>query len=124
MLSPEVYKILHLLGVLLVFVSLGGASLHVLNGGTRESNRARRLVTLTYAAGLLLILVAGFGWLARSGALAAGVPGWVWLKVLIWLAVGALVSLPYRGPRAARVIWFVGPVVGALAAAVAITKPL
>jgi len=48
--SPDFYKIVHLTGLLLVFMALGGLSLHAINGGTREDNRGRRLVALTYCA--------------------------------------------------------------------------
>ena len=36
--SYEVYLVLHVTGVLLTFVALGGAALHSLNGGTRDTN--------------------------------------------------------------------------------------
>lgn len=123
MLSAEVYKIIHLLGVFMVFVALGGLCLHAVNGGSTETNRARRLVALTYGIGLLVILVGAFGWLARTGVMAGGLPGWVWVKLALWLALGGLLSLPGRRPELGRVLWFVGPAVGVLAAAIAITKP-
>jgi hypothetical protein len=123
MLSPAVYKVVHLFGVLVVFVSLGALSLHAMNGGTKESNSARRLVSASYGIGLLLIIVAGFGWLAQSEALAGGVPGWAWAKLGIWLLVGASLALPYRRPHLARALWVVGPLLGAAAALLAITKP-
>jgi hypothetical protein len=123
MLSPIAYKVIHLLGVLMVFLSLGGLCLHAMNGGTKESNTRHRLVAITYGVGLLLIPAAGFGWLGSSETMQGGMPGWVWAKIGIWLVIGGLLVLPYRKPHLGRTLWFVGPLLGALAALIAITKP-
>jgi hypothetical protein len=48
-----------------------------------------------HGAGLLLMLIAGFGLLARLG-LASSLPVWVWLKLLIWLSFGALLPVVAR----------------------------
>ena len=60
--SPDVYKLVHVAGIFMVFMSLGGLALHGLNGGTKESNRSRRWTTITYGIGLFLILLGGFGY--------------------------------------------------------------
>ena len=54
--SPEVYKLVHIAGILMVFMSLGGLALHGINGGMKDSNNARRLTASTYGLGLFLIL--------------------------------------------------------------------
>jgi hypothetical protein len=120
---PTVYKLIHVAGILMVFMSLGGLALHAMNGGTKESNRARRLTTTTYAIGLLLILLGGFGFLGSSGMISAGMPGWAWAKVGIWLAVGALLALPSVKPGMSRLVWFAAPILGIIAAWLARTKP-
>jgi len=121
--SPTVYKLIHVAGILLVFMSLGGLALHAMNGGTKETNRARGLTTATYAIGLLLILLGGFGFLGASGMLNAGMPGWAWAKLCIWLTVGALLALPSVRPGLSRLVWLVAPVLGVLGAWLARTKP-
>lgn len=123
MLAASVYKIFHLLGILFVFAALGGLSLHALNGGSRATNASRRLVAWSYGGGLLLILVTGFGQLARLGLMGGGVPGWAWAKVAVWLAFGGLLALPYKRPGSARLLWFGGPILGAFAAYLAMYKP-
>jgi hypothetical protein len=123
MLQPDVYKIVHVAGILLVFMSLGGLSLHAINGGTRETNAARRLVGITYGAGLLLILLGGFGWLGATGVMGEGIPGWTWVKIGIWLLIGGLLALPGRRPEAGRWVWIVAPLLGVAGAWLAGTKP-
>lgn len=123
MLPPDVYKIVHLAGILLVFMAVGALSLHAMNGGTRETNSARRLVAVTYGVGLFLILLGGFGWLGSTGMMEAGMPGWTWAKIAIWLLLGALLAWPGRQPRAGSWVWLAAPVLGVAAAWLAGTKP-
>jgi len=120
---PTVYKLIHVAGILMVFMSLGGLALHAMNGGTKATNRARRLTTSTYAIGLLLILLGGFGFLGASGMLGAGVPGWAWAKLGIWLVIGALLALPSVRPQMSRLVWIAAPILGVIGAWLARTKP-
>lgn len=117
----ELYRVLHLLGILLVFLSLGGTALHALNGGTKETNRARKAATLTFAVGMVLVLVAGFGMLARLGHRMP--PAWAFAKIGIWLVIGGMLTLPWRGPGSAKLVWYGAPLLGALAALLAAFKP-
>lgn len=122
--SPDAYKIVHVVGLLMVFLALGGLSLHAMNGGTKDTNRQRRLVAATYGIGLLLILVGGFGWLGATGVMSGGaMPLWTWAKLAIWLLVGALLALPSVRPELGRLVWLLAPVVGLVAAWIARTKP-
>ncbi len=50
-------------------------------------------------------------------------PLWVWLKLVIWLLIGASIALIRRMPAQARVFWFAFPALGAVAAYLAIYKP-
>jgi len=123
MISLDVYKLVHILGILLVFSSFGGLVLHAINGGTKVTNVGRRLVTTSYAAGLLLILLGGFGMLARLDIVQGGLPGWVWFKLVVWIVIGGLIALPYRKPEASRLLWILGPALGLLAAWAGLFKP-
>jgi uncharacterized membrane protein SirB2 len=118
----ELYKLLHVAGLILLFLSLGGMSLHTLNGGTKDNNTSRKLLAITHGVALLLMLVAGFGLLARLG-FATAWPLWVWPKLAIWLALGAASAFVYRKPALARILWFLLPLIGIIGAAVAIYKP-
>jgi uncharacterized membrane protein SirB2 len=119
--SYETYKILHLLGLTLVVLSLGGILVHVINGGSKASNGFRKGVMITHGVGLLLLLVAGFGMLAKLGI--HSFPAWVGGKLVIWLALGAFVGVAYKSQRLARKLWIVVPVLVVLAAYLAIAKP-
>ena len=46
--NVEFYKVLHLWGVFMVLASLGGISLHVINGGNRNYS-ARKFAALGYS---------------------------------------------------------------------------
>jgi hypothetical protein len=125
MLSHAFYNTLHVFGILLLATGTAGMAMHVANGGTRQTNSARVLVAAMHGLGALFILVAGFGMLARLEAMhGAGFPGWVWAKLGIWLLLVAAAFAPYRWPALARPILIALPVLGALAAYLAIYKPL
>ena len=123
MLSYEVYKIVHILGLVGVFAALGGLTLHALNGGSREDNPSRRLLVATHGVSLVLMLVAGMGMLARKGIM-TDLPSWVWIKFLLWGVLGGLVSVVLRKPALAKPIWFLLPVLGAAGAWIALYKPM
>lgn len=110
----DFYKVLHLFGMSLVLTSLGGVILHVVNGGTKDSNLFRKGAMIAHGVGLLLLIVAGFGMLAKLGI--HGVPWWVGVKILIWLILGGLAALAYKRPAAAAKLWVGVPLLATLAA--------
>ncbi len=111
--SYDLFRLTHFLGLFLLMASLGGALVHVLNGGTRESNRARAWLAASHGVALLLVLVGGFGML---GAQKLGFPGWVHPKLTIWLLMGGSLTAAYRWPALARPLWFALPLLGLVAA--------
>ena len=124
MISYELYKVIHLVGVLVLFSVLGGAMVHAINSGTPATNAARRSITVLHGTGLLIILVAGFGLVARLDLLSGGVPGWVIGKLVIWLLAGILLTVPRQKPALARPILLLGlPILAAAAAWLAVYKP-
>lgn len=120
--SYEFYKILHLAAIIGVFVSLGATCFHALNGGQRASSSGRAAVAALHGGGILLALVAGFGLLARLSLMGSW-PGWVWAKLALWVLLAALVAVPYRRPALAKPILLALPVLGLVAAWLAILKP-
>jgi hypothetical protein len=122
MISYSVYKLLHILGILVLFLALGGLTLHAANGGVKDTNHRRKLVMATHGIGLFVILLGGFGMLARLG-INTGFPGWIWGKLAVWVVLGALVMLPYRFPALARPLWLIVPLLGTAAAYMALYKP-
>jgi hypothetical protein len=121
MISPLIYKNLHLLGVFMILVALGGLILQQINTRTREQIW-RRPVAITHGIGMVLVLVAGFGMLARQG-INWPWPGWVIGKVIIWLVFGALIAVIGRSPGLAKPLWWITIVLAGLAAYLALNKP-
>ena len=108
--SYEIYKLLHVLGIVLVFMALGALSFHGANGGTKATNKVRGLVMATHGVGVLLLLVAGFGMLAKVQSMSAGLPGWLHPKLLIWVLIGAAPAILIRKPEWGKILWAVLPV--------------
>lgn len=113
MLDYAGWKTIHFLGIFLLFLALGGALTHAVNGGTREDNRARGLLAALHGVGLLFILLGGFGMLGKMGA---GFPGWVHPKLLVWLLMGGALAVATRKPALAKPLWIVVPLLGLVAA--------
>jgi hypothetical protein len=107
--SYQVYKLIHILGIVLVFMALGAQAFHGANGGTKETNKLRGLVMGTHGVGMLLLLVAGFGALAKLQPMSAGLPGWLHPKLLIWVLIGAAPVILNRKPELGKVMWVVLP---------------
>jgi hypothetical protein len=122
MLSYEIYKLLHLFGIIMLFVSVGGVMLYALNGGTKADNTWRKTAAITHGIGLVFVLVAGFGLLARVG-ISWPWPGWVFVKLIIWLLLGGVTGLIYKLGSRGQGLWYVVILLGVIAAYMAIFKP-
>lgn len=126
--SYAVYKVLHLLGILAVFTSLGAAAMLALRSGTHadEDRPVRKVVMMMHGLGLVVVIIAGFGLAAKRGMMTSGLgawPTWIYGKIALWLVLGAAVGWIRRsGGRA--LWWVVGlPLIGALAAWLAVMQP-
>jgi len=125
--SLQVYQILHMGGFALVFVALGGmASFALQSAGAvvaeGESAPARpKLWAILHGLGLVLLLVAGFGALAKLGY--KGPPGWAIGKLVIWLLLGATPVIFKRAPQVAKAAVIALPLIALGAAALAVLKP-
>lgn len=122
MISYQTYKLIHFLGIFTVLMAVGVLCFHAIRGGTRENNPWRRSIAIAHGAGAFLILLGGFGMLARLG-LVQGLPGWIHAKLAIWVILGAAIVVPYRFPGAARPLFWALPLLGVLAAYFALYKP-
>lgn len=122
MLSYEVYKLIHLIGIIMIFVTLGGIMIHAFNGGTKADNHWRKAAGITHGVGLLFVLVGGFGLLARIG-IQWPWPGWVFGKAVIWLLLGGISGVIYKLGVEGKGLWYVVILLGAIAASFAIFKP-
>ena len=109
---PHIYHILHLVGVIFVFVGIGG--LLSPNGNTRTGMKY-------HGIGLLIILIAGFGLIAKLN-LSYTAP-WVIGKMIIWLALGGLPVLAKKRALQPGVIVLIAVALGGVAAYLGYLKP-
>jgi hypothetical protein len=117
--SPIFYKILHLTGVLMVFLAYGG--LIVRSMLQSDDRLIRKLGAITSGVGLLLILVGGFGLLAKVYGNAF--PLWVILKIVIWVVLGGLIVVINRKPELGRALWWATLLLGFLATVLGLQRP-
>ncbi len=116
----ELYKILHLIGLAATVAGLAGVAAHTLNGGEKGQG-FRKGAVITHGVGLGLLLLGGFGMLARLG-IHWPWPNWVIAKLGVWIVFGGLIALGKKaGP--AKILWFVQLGLVGLAAWLAIAKP-
>ncbi len=120
--SYEFYKMLHILGLLMIFSGLVGL------WGTRVMPEVAvrkwdRPMALIHGFGMAFVLVGGFGMLARLG-MVNGLPGWIYVKLLIWFVLGGSLVLAKR--KAHLGLWLLSGwiILGSLSAYMAIYKPL
>jgi|CXWL01.1.fsa_nt_gi hypothetical protein len=122
--SPKFYVLMHLFGMFSVLAAVASLAYREMVGGPGgpDEKTARRLVMFEHGFGLLLMLVSGFGLLAKLGH--QGVPPWAWGKVGIWLVFAAapfLVRRFFRGSRA-TILWIAVPLLGLLAGYLVISQ--
>ncbi len=123
--SFEVYKILHLLGIFSMLVITGGVIQMVRSGIEDEPASTKRNRMIIHGVAMFLILVAGFGMLARLGlSNPMNWPLWVWIKVLVWIYMGGVQSLIRRFPGHINLWLYSTVIIALLAGIMAITKPL
>jgi uncharacterized membrane protein len=132
--SHAFYNLLHILGLILIIQSVASAVYFRLYGAgsvanvasatdaTPVENPARKMLSILHGIGMLLILVSGFGMLARLG-MTGGLPNWIYGKLVIWLIFGASIALVNRGKGSPMLWWILIIVLGGAAAWMGINKP-
>ena len=114
----QIYQIIHLVGVFMVFLSYGGMIVRSAVGS--DNKDIRRLGAMTSGIGLVLILVGGFGLLAK---LQFGWPGWVIVKIVVWVLLGAMIAIINRKPQYSQYSWWGTILLGLVALLMVILKP-
>ncbi len=97
------YKLLHILGLFLLFSGLGGILIASYSGAQLKA-KAKMMAMMSHGLGLILILVSGFGMLARLG-LTSGMPSWVYIKIGVWLILGFITVFMKKKPALAWAWW-------------------
>jgi hypothetical protein len=125
MFSYQLYNVLHFVGLAFLMVGLGGVAAAAAGVQPGAARPKRGFAMALHGTGLFLILLGGFGMLARLGIIhGGGFPGWIWAKLVIWAVLGGAAALPFRFPGTARPLLVVVPLLAGLAAYMAIYKPL
>lgn len=109
--SYEFYKIIHVISILILFVSLTG-----------YLYSSKRSYAIGHGLAMLFILVSGFGLLARLG-LVSGLPKWVYIKLAVWFLLGGAFAFAKRKSLPAYVQVVLWLSLGFIAVFAVITKP-
>ncbi len=112
------YKLLHILGLLMLFAAMGGA---VITVATADKSW-RKLHGALHGIGLFLLILGGFGMLAKLEIMGSW-PGWVWGKLVIWLLLGAAPFLLRKAPEKSKGFLFGAVLLGFVAAYLALYQP-
>lgn len=119
----EFYKVLHILGVLLTFSGFAFLVGAQIGGVSNPPSALRKFSSIFHGIGLLLVLVAGFGLLARL-QLAREMPLWSYLKMGLWVILAGSLFLFKRKPKLSLALYSVCLIIGGLASYLAVNKPL
>src|SRR5262245_48509663 len=106
-----IYKLIHFLGLITVVGALVAAAMHGLRGGTKADDPYRKWTRVLHGVGMFLLVLGGFGLLARLGIAHGGFPNWVIVKLVLWVLFGAAIALPYRGKTPARIVLIAIPII-------------
>jgi len=112
------YKVLHIIGILMLFLSIGGAVMRAAMDSKNE--KLERFILINHGVSLFIIVVAGFGLLAKVGMVFTG---WIVIKIVIWLIMAGLILPIKKMPEKSSVWWFFALLLGAIAAYMALYKP-
>ena len=127
--SFEFYRVLHIFGIVLLFCVLGG--LAVFASLTRDAKGAseppehattRKRLSMLHGIAMLIILVAGFGLMAKSGIMSTW-PTWIFGKLAIFVVLGGALAFVRRSGQLGRAWLILLPLVGGIAATLAVFKP-
>jgi hypothetical protein len=117
-------KLCHLVGIMLLFLGLGGMLFASYAGFGPAKKQLRRAAALCHGIGLFVILVSGIAMLSSLGLLHGDPPGWVKAKFFIFLLLGGSISLAARFSRFFWILIVTWVLLGTAATYLAFYKPL
>lgn len=92
MIPQEIYRILHVVGLGLTLAAIGAAAGSAKSLGMPEGKS--KAWAIAHGVGLFLVLVAGFGLMARTEV--EGYPLWIIIKLVMFLGLGVCLTLAYK----------------------------
>ena len=96
----------------MIFMGYGALLARSLVGS--DDQTVRKLGSITSGIGLFLVLLAGFGMIAKLDH-SYSAP-WLIVKIVIWVVLGGIISLINRKPSLAKPLWWIILGLGILAA--------
>jgi hypothetical protein len=117
--NTAIYHTLHLIGLLMLFLGYGALLGRAMIGS--GDTQVRKLGSITSGIGLLLMIVAGFGLMAKLYN--NSFESWMIAKLAIWIVLGGLIALINRKPALAVTLWWALVVLGALGASLVYLRP-
>ena len=111
------YKALHLVGAFFLLTALGGMTI----AARHNDAQIRKLGSIVHGISLLVLLVSGFGLLAKLGI--HGIPSWAWIKLGVWLLLGGIVVLIKRWAQGRLILWMIIPLLASIAAYLGVFHP-
>lgn len=127
MIPYAVYKIIHYLGIFSLVAALIALLTRTAVGAKDATGKdpLRRRLVAAHGFALFLVLLGGFGMLARLDVTSGmTLPGWIWVKLAIWGGLGGATILVKRNPALAGPVGLAVPLLAVLAGWVALYKPI
>lgn len=112
--SPQVYQIIHVLGVILLFALTFSAF-------AKPTPERRR--PLLIASGVLALIVFIAGWGLIEKIYQRQIAGWMIVKMIVWLAMAAITGVVFRRPHLARLFSWIAVALAAIAVLMVYLKP-
>ena len=121
MVPATIYRVVHFLGLFLLFGGLG-ALCALFAAGKPPTGQLYKLIYRTFGVGMFLVLLGGFGLLARLLTADGDWALWIWVKLAIWIALGLMPLVARSSPSRARWLLLGVPLLGAIAAIAVVFK--
>ena len=113
--NPQIYQLLHVGGVILLFALTFSAF-------AAPRPERKRLLLATTGILSIVVLVAGFGLISKIYA--NEFTGWMIAKMIIWLAVAAFSGMVFKRPVKAGLFSWLTAILGLLAVYLVYMKPV
>jgi uncharacterized membrane protein SirB2 len=101
-----IYYPIHFIGIFLLFLAIGGMCISCRNGFEKKDNPSKKFLAITHGIALLMIVIGGMGLMTGYQYHVGGMPGWIILKLVIWVIFGCSSLIIYKLPKFATVTLF------------------
>ena len=114
--SYEIYKLIHFFAIISMFLGIG--ALLAFSGDKKQKKR----IMILHGLAVLVLLVSGFGLVARLKM--HSFPLWLWIKLGIWIILSILIPILVARKVNKRWLWLLVFASGLGAICLAVLKPI